>query len=227
MEMLERRIDRVKKLMKGDKKLAAELESLEGLKSHLEEGKTARSFGNLDPDFLKTTPLLSAKPVIYAANMSDAEIGNYTDNNDYKTVKQIADSENAVILPICAEIEAEIGEMDPEDKKLFLDELNMENTGLERIIKIGYETLGQISFLTAGEDECRAWTITNGTKAPQAAGKIHTDFERGFIRAEVVAFEDLKSSGSIAAAREKGLLRLEGKDYVVKDGDIIHFRFNV
>ncbi|MDR0903539.1 MAG: redox-regulated ATPase YchF [Ruminococcus sp.] len=227
IEMLERRIDRVKKLLKGDKKAAGELETLEALKSHLEEGKTARSFGSLDADFYKTTPLLSAKPVIYAANMSDDEIGKFSDNDYYNAVKLIAEAENAVILPICAEIEAEISGMDPEDKMLFLDELNMENTGLERIIKIGYETLGQISYLTAGEDECRAWTITNGTKAPQAAGKIHTDFERGFIRAEVVAFEDLKNCGSIASAREKGLLRLEGKDYVVKDGDVVHFRFNV
>jgi GTP-binding protein YchF len=227
MEMVDRRIDRVKKLLKGDKKNAAELETLEALKVHLEEGKPARSFEGTDADFYKTTPLLSAKPVIYAANMSDAEIGNFSGNEYYKAVAAIAGAEHAVILPICAEIEAEISDMDADDKSLFLDELGMENTGLERIIKIGYETLGQISFLTAGEDECRAWTITRGTKAPGAAGKIHTDFERGFIRAEVVAFDDLKSSGSIPAAREKGLLRLEGKDYVVQDGDIIHFRFNV
>ncbi|MDR0986170.1 MAG: redox-regulated ATPase YchF [Ruminococcus sp.] len=227
MEMLDRRIDRVKKLLKGDKKAGAELELLEALKAHLEEGKTARSFGGLDPEFLKTTPLLSAKPVIYAANMSDTEIGNFNENDYYNAVKEIADAENSVILPICAEVEAEIGEMDFDDKKLFLDELNMENTGLERIIKIGYATLGQISFLTAGEDECRAWTITNGTKAPQAAGKIHTDFERGFIRAEVISFDDLFQNKTIAAAREKGLLRLEGKDYVVNDGDVVHFRFNV
>ncbi|MDR0974104.1 MAG: redox-regulated ATPase YchF [Ruminococcus sp.] len=229
MEMLDRRIDRVKKLLKGDKKNADELVLLEDLKKHLEEGKTARSYGadNFNAEFLKTTPLLSAKPVIYAANMSDTEIGKYSENSYYKAVKAIADDENAVILPICAEIEAEISDMDPEDKALFLDELGMVNTGLERIIKIGYDTLGQISFLTAGEDECRAWTITKGTKAPQAAGKIHTDFERGFIRAEIVSYEDLHSSGSIPAAREKGLLRLEGKDYVMQDGDIVHFRFNV
>jgi GTP-binding protein YchF len=231
IEMVDRRIDRVKKLLKGDKKNADELVLLENLKAHLEEGKSARSFSEFDSEsfvtMLKNTPLLSAKPIIYAANMAEETVGKPEENEYYKKVVEFAKADNAVVLPICAEIEAEISDMSDSDKKMFLDEMGLENTGLERIITLGYELLGLISFLTAGEDECRAWTITRGTKAPQAAGKIHTDFERGFIRAEVIAFDDLKVCGSIAAAREKGLLRLEGKEYVMADGDVCHFRFNV
>jgi GTP-binding protein YchF len=231
IEMVDRRIDRVKKLLKGDKKNADELSLLENLKAHLEEGKSARSFAEFDSEsfgnMLKSTPLLSAKPIIYAANMAEETVGRPSENEYYKKVVEFARLDNAVVLPICAEIEAEISDMDEADKKMFLDEMGLSKTGLERIITLGYELLGLISFLTAGEDECRAWTITRGTKAPQAAGKIHTDFERGFIRAEVIAFEDLKACGSIAAAREKGLLRLEGKEYVMADGDVCHFRFNV
>ncbi|MDR0944252.1 MAG: redox-regulated ATPase YchF [Ruminococcus sp.] len=231
IEMVDRRIDRVKKLLKGDKKNADELTLLENLKAHLEEGKSARSFSDFDTEafgnMLKTTPLLSAKPIIYAANMAEETVGKPDENEYYKKVVEFAGLDNAVVLPICAEIEAEISDMDEADKKMFLDEMGLSKTGLERIITLGYELLGLISFLTAGEDECRAWTITRGTKAPQAAGKIHTDFERGFIRAEVIAFTDLKACGSIAAAREKGLLRLEGKEYVMADGDVCHFRFNV
>jgi ribosome-binding ATPase YchF (GTP1/OBG family) len=159
--------------------------------------------------------------------MAEETVGKPKENEYYQKVVEFAKADNAVVLPICAEIEAQISDMDADDKKMFLDEMGLSTTGLERIIILGYELLGLISFLTAGEDECRAWTITRGTKAPQAAGKIHTDFERGFIRAEVVAFEDLKACGSIAAAREKGLLRLEGKEYVMADGDVCHFRFNV
>jgi GTP-binding protein YchF len=232
IEMTERRIERTKKLLKGDKSLADELELLEALKIHLEEGKPARSFAEFESDLfggvLKTTPLLSAKPVIYAANLSDEDFkGDIENSPHYKTVAEIAAAEHAEVLPICAETEAEIADMTPEDKAMFLEELGLATTGLERVIKAGYELLGLISFLTAGEDECRAWTITRGTKAPHAAGKIHTDFEKGFIRAEIVAFNDLDSCGSIAAAREKGLLRLEGKDYIMQDGDVVHFRFNV
>jgi GTP-binding protein YchF len=232
IEMLDRRIDRVKKLMKGDRTLTDELDLLERLKTHLEDGKPARSFPEAESETFKTliknTPLLSAKPVIYAANLSDADYKSDIENSPhFQTVKRIAAAEHAEVLPICAEIEAEISDMSLEDKELFLSELGLSTTGLDRIIKVGYELLGLISFLTAGEDECRAWTITRGTKAPGAAGKIHTDFERGFIRAEVIAFTDLDANGSVAACREKGLLRLEGKDYVIQDGDVVHFRFNV
>jgi GTP-binding protein YchF len=231
IEMVDRRIDRVKKLLKGDKKNADELTLLENLKAHLEEGKSARSFSEFDSEafgaMLKTTPLLSAKPIIYAANMAEETVGKPEENEYYKRVVEFAKVDNAVVLPICAEIESQISDMDEADKRMFLDEMGLETTGLERIIILGYELLGLISFLTAGEDECRAWTIKRGTKAPKAAGTIHTDFERGFIRAEVIAFEALRDCGSIAAAREKGLLRLEGKDYVMSDGDVCHFRFNV
>ncbi|MDR0991983.1 MAG: redox-regulated ATPase YchF [Ruminococcus sp.] len=232
IEIIERRIDRVTKMMKGDKKYAAELELLQSLKAHLEDGKSARSFSAFGSDemneLLKTTPLLSAKPIIYAANFSEDDFKNDLENSEhYKTVTAIAEAERAEMLPVCAELEAQIADMDDSDREMFLSELGLEVSGLDRIIKQGYHLLGLISFLTAGSDECRAWTITNGTKAPQAAGKIHTDFEKGFIRAEVIAFDDLIAAGTLAAAREKGLLRLEGKEYVMKDGDVVHFRFNV
>lgn len=230
IEMLERRIDRAKKMSKGDKKFAAEAEFLEKLKAHLENGQPARSFDYTDEEAeaIKSTPLLSGKPVIYAANLSEDDFINNIENNaHYKSVCEIAKAENAGVLPICAQIEAEISDMSAEDKAMFLSELGLEVSGLNRIIKEGYSLLGLISFLTAGSDECRAWTITRGTKAPQAAGKIHTDFEKGFIRAEVVSFDDLMACGTMAGAKEKGLVRLEGKEYVMKDGDIVLFRFNV
>ncbi|MGN0609502.1 MAG: redox-regulated ATPase YchF [Oscillospiraceae bacterium] len=230
IELLERRIDRTKKLVKGDKKYIAEVEFLEKLKAHLEEGHSARSFAFTDEEaeLIKTTPLLSAKPVIYAANLSEDDFKNNIENSaHYKEVCEIAKTEKASVFPICAQLEAEISDMSDEDKAMFLSELGLEVSGLDRIIKEGYALLGLISFLTAGKDEVRAWTITNGTKAPQAAGKIHTDFEKGFIRAEVVSFNDLMACGSMNGAKEKGLVRLEGKDYVVQDGDIILFRFNV
>ena len=177
---------------------------------------------------IKYTPLLSNKPIIYAANLCEADFsGNLEENPYLQQVREIAAAEGAAVLPICAKLEEEMADMEPEDKELFLAELNQTESGLDRIIKEGYSLLGLISFLTAGSDECRAWTITRGTKAPRAAGKIHTDFERGFIRAEVISFEDLKACGTMAAARDKGLLRLEGKDYVMQDGDIVNFRFNV
>ncbi|MBQ8979452.1 MAG: redox-regulated ATPase YchF [Oscillospiraceae bacterium] len=230
IELLERRIDRTRKLIKGDKKYQAELEFLEGLKAHLEEGHSARSYDMTEEEaeLLKSTPLLSAKPVIYAANLSEADFkGNIDNSVHYKTVCDIAAREKAAVLPICAELEAEISDMDEEDKAMFLSELGLEVSGLDRIIKEGYALLGLISFLTAGQPEVKAWTITKGTKAPQAAGKIHTDFERGFIRAEVVSFDDLMACGTMAAAKEKGLVRSEGKEYVMNDGDIVLFRFNV
>lgn len=230
IEMLERRIDRTKKALKGDKKFQVELDFLENLKAHLENGKSARSFDMTDEEreILKTTPLLSAKPVIYAANLCEDDFKNNIETNEhYRTVKKIAEEEHSAVLPICAQIEAEISDMSDEDKEMFLADLGLEVSGLNRIIKEGYSLLGLISFLTAGQPEVRAWTIKKGTKAPQAAGKIHTDFEKGFIRAEVVSFDDLMKCRSMANAKEKGLVRLEGKDYVMNDGDIVLFRFNV
>jgi hypothetical protein len=230
IELLERRIDRTKKLVKGDKKYIAEVEFLEKLKEHLEAGHSARSFDftEEESEMIKSTPLLSAKPVIFAANLSEDDFKNNIETSaHYQEVCKIAKEEKASVFPICAQLEAEISDMSDEDKAMFLSELGLEVSGLDRIIKEGYALLGLISFLTAGKDEVRAWTITNGTKAPKAAGKIHTDFEKGFIRAEVVAFDDLMACGSMAGAKEKGLVRLEGKDYVVRDGDIILFRFNV
>lgn len=230
LEILERRIDRAKKALKGDKSVQKQVDFFERLKAHLEDGKSARSFGYTEEEleFLKDTPLLSNKPVIYAANLSEGDFtGNIDENPQYKAVCEIAREENAEVLPICAEIEAEISDMSDEDKTMFLSELGLESSGLARIIKSGYRLLGLISFLTAGTPEVRAWTITKGTKAPQAAGKIHTDFEKGFIRAEIVSFDDLINCGSMAAAKEKGLVRLEGKDYVMQDGDVTLFRFNV
>lgn len=230
IEMLERRIDRAKKASKGDKKYLAEVDFLERLKEFLESGKSARAFDFTDDEreILKSTPLLSAKPVIYAANLSEDDFRNNIETNQhYQTVKKIAEEEHSAVLPICAQIEAEISDMDAEDKEMFLNDLGLEVSGLNRIIKEGYSLLGLISYLTAGKPEVRAWTIKKGTKAPQAAGKIHTDFEKGFIRAEVVSFDDLMKCGSMASAKEKGLVRLEGKDYVMNDGDIVLFRFNV
>lgn len=230
IEMVERRIDRAKKAVKGDKKYLAEIDFLERLKEHLENGKSARAFDFTDDEreMIKSTPLLSAKPVIYASNLSEDDFMNNIDTNEhYKSVCTLAESENSAVLPICAQTEAEISDMTDDEKKEFLAELGLEVSGLNRIIKEGYSLLGLISYLTAGKQEVRAWTITKGTKAPQAAGKIHTDFEKGFIRAEIVSFDDLISCGNMTSAKEKGLVRLEGKEYVMQDGDIVLFRFNV
>lgn len=229
-ELVTRKLDRTKKAMKGDKSLAPAVDFLEKLLAHLEDGKPARSYPMSEDEInvLKETPLLSLKPVIYAANMSEDDFINKIDTNPhYNKVCEIAEKEGSAVLPICAQIEAEIADMSDEDKSMFLSELGLEISGLNRIIKEGYALLGLISYLTAGQPEVRAWTITNGTKAPQAAGKIHTDFEKGFIRAEVVSFDDLMNCGSMTAAKEKGLVRLEGKEYVMQDGDIVLFRFNV
>ena len=206
IEMIERRIDRSRKLAKGDKRYISEIDFLERLKGHLESGKSARAFDYTDDerDIIKSTPLLSGKPVIYAANMSEDDFTNNIDSNEhYKAVCRIAEAEGSAVFPICAQIEAEIADMSDDDKAMFLGELGLEISGLNRIIKQGYSLLGLISFLTAGEPEVRAWTIKKGTKAPQAAGKIHTDFEKGFIRAEVVSFDDLINCGSMTAAKEK------------------------
>ena len=230
IEVIERRIARTSKMVKADKKYQAQVDFLEDLKAYMEEGKSARGyyFTEDELEWIKETPLLSAKPVIYAANLSEADFSSDINNNEnFKTVQKIAAEEKSAVLPICAQIEAEISDMEPDEKKMFLADLGLEVSGLNRIIKEGYSLLGLISYLTAGKPEVRAWTIKKGTKAPQAAGKIHTDFEKGFIRAEVVSFDDLMKCGSMAAAKEKGLVRLEGKDYVMQDGDIVLFRFNV
>ncbi|HIS15971.1 MAG TPA: redox-regulated ATPase YchF [Candidatus Scatomorpha merdavium] len=230
MELVERRIEKAKKAGKGgDKKFLHEAEVFEGLYEHLNEGRSARSYdcSEDEKELISTCDLLSLKPVIYAANLDEAGMAGYMENKYYQAVKEIADAEGAETLPICAKIEQEIGELPEEDKAMFLEELGLAESGLDRLIKCSYALLGLISFLTCGPDECRAWTIRKGTKAPQAAGKIHSDFERGFIRAEIVAFDDLKACGSMVAAKEKGLVRSEGKDYVMKDGDVTLFRFNV
>ncbi len=231
IEILDRRIDKTMKLLKGDKKYQADLDFFKRVKEALEDGKSARSVECTDEEkeLLASVSLLTNKPIIYAANMSDSDFkdGSVDGNPYFEMVKEIAESEHAAVLPICAEIEAEISGMELDEKELFLSEMGLEQSGLDRLINACYDLLGLISYLTAGKPEVRAWTITKGTKAPQAAGKIHTDFERGFIRAEVVAFDDLMSCGSMAAAREKGLVRSEGKEYVMNDGDIVLFRFNV
>ena len=230
METLSRRIDKTAKALKGDKSLQPELDFLKKIMAALEQEQPARSVeaDENEQKILATLDLLTLKPVIYACNMSEADFtGGLETNPRYNAVKAIAAREHAEILPICAELEAEIASMPAEEKSLFLAELGLEQSGLERLITACYHLLGLISFLTAGQPEVRAWTIKKGTKAPQAAGKIHSDFERGFIRAETISFDDLMACGSMAAAKEKGLVRSEGKDYVMKDGDIVLFRFNV
>ena len=230
IEMVERRIDRTAKAMKGDKSLAKEYEFLKRLKEHLEEGKSARSIECDDDEkaIVADIALLTSKPVIYACNMSEDDFANNIDSNvRFNAVCEIAKADESQVLPICAELEAEIASLDKEEKEMFLAELGVEKGGLDLLIQRSYDLLGLISYLTAGTPEVRAWTIRKGTKAPQAAGKIHSDFEKGFIRAEVISFENLMENGSLAAAREKGLIRSEGKEYVMKDGDVVHFLFNV
>ncbi|MCL2108394.1 MAG: redox-regulated ATPase YchF [Oscillospiraceae bacterium] len=230
IEILERRLERARKNLKGKSgTAAAEVSLLEKLIDFMSEGQTARAFDMSDDDklLLADAPLLSAKPVIYAANLSDKDFADYENNPQYITVREIAEAEHCAVFPICAKTEAEISDMDEADKQLFLDDLGVTESGLARIIKAGYDLLGLISFLTAGPKEVRAWTIKKGTKAPAAAGKIHTDLQRGFIKAEVTAFADVEACGSAAAAKEKGLLRIEGKEYIIKDGDVVLFRFNV
>ncbi len=231
MEMLERRIDRTAKAMKGDKSLAGEVEFYKRVYAALEQGRPARTVEATPEEelWLQQVHLLTAKPVIYAANLSETDFSGRgaQGNPHYLRVQEQAAAEHAEVLPICARMEAEIADMDDEEKAMFLSELGLENSGLDRLIQASYRLLGLISYLTAGSPEVRAWTIQRGTKAPQAAGKIHTDFERGFIRAEVIAYDDLIVCGSMATAKEKGLVRSEGKDYVMKDGDVVLFRFNV
>ncbi len=230
VEMVERRLDRSTKAMKGDKSLAKEVEFLKRLKEELMNEVPARNVecDDDEKEVLDSIALLTSKPVIYACNMSEDDFANGIDSNvGYQKVSEIAANEGAQVLPICAELEAEIAPLSKDEKEMFLAELGVEQGGLDLLIQRSYALLGLISYLTAGTPEVRAWTITNGTKAPQAAGKIHSDFERGFIRAEVISFDDLIACGSMAAAKEKGLVRSEGKEYVMKDGDIVLFRFNV
>lgn len=230
LEILDRRIDRTAKAAKGDKGLLTELEFLKRLKTELENGVSARAVEADDDEkaILADIGLLSAKPVIYACNMSEDDFASNIENNErYKAVCEIAKAEGAEVLPICAELEAEISSLSKEEKEMFLSDAGIESGGLDMLIQRSYNLLGLISYLTAGEPEVRAWTIKKGTKAPQAAGKIHSDFERGFIRAEVISFDELMACGSMQAAKEKGKIRSEGKDYVMQDGDIVLFRFNV
>ena len=230
VEIIDRRIDKATKMLKADKKYQADVDFFKRVKSVLEEGQAARCVECTDDEkaLLADVALLTNKPIIYAANMSEDDFANGLENNEgFNAVKALADSEGAGVLPICAQIEADIVEMDKEEKELFLSDMGLEESGLDRLIRECYSLLGLISYLTAGKPEVRAWTIKNGTKAPQAAGKIHSDFERGFIRAEVIHFDDLIACGSMQAAKEKGLVRSEGKEYVMKDGDIVLFRFNV
>ena len=230
IEILDRRIDRSKKAMKGDKSLQAEVEFFERLRKELENGVNARAVEMTDEEkeMLSTVALLSSKPVIYACNMSEDDFANsISENARYKAVCAIAAAEGAEVLPICAELESQIASLSKEEKEMFLADLGIEQGGLDLLIQRSYHLLGLISYLTAGEPEVRAWTITKGTKAPQAAGKIHSDFERGFIRAEVISFDELMDCGTMQAAKEKGKIRSECKEYVMQDGDIVLFRFNV
>ena len=231
IEMVERRIDKCQKAAKGgDKRFVKEAELFTELLAHLNQGKLARTFECSEEDMalIATSDLLTLKKTIYVANLAENEVNDPESSRHYMAVKQLADAEGSQIIPICAKLEADIAELDdPDEKAMFMEELGVKESGLDRLIRSSYTLLGLISFLTAGSDECRAWTIKKGTKAPQAAGKIHTDFDGGFIRAEVIAFEDMKACGTMAAAKAKGLVRSEGKEYVMKDGDIVNFLFNV
>ncbi|EOS42011.1 redox-regulated ATPase YchF [Lachnospiraceae bacterium JLR.KK009] len=231
IEILERRIAKASKGARMDKVLAKELKLLERVKAYLEDGKLAKTFELEDEEeelWFQGYNLLTAKPVIYAANVTEDDLADDGAGNAFvQEVRKNAEDEGCEVFVICAQIEQEIAELDEDEKAMFLEELGLKESGLEKLIKASYSLLGLISYLTSGEDETRAWTIKKGTKAPQAAGKIHSDFERGFIRAEVVNYQDLLDCGSLAAAKEKGLVGLEGKDYIVKDGDVILFRFNV
>ncbi len=231
LEVLERRLAKVVKAARMDKTAAKEQAFLERIKAHLESGKQAKTMEITDEDelaYMREYNFLTWKPVIYAANVSEEDLADDgASNQKVAEVRNFAESEKSKVFVICAQIEQEISELDDDEKAMFLEDLGLKESGLEKLVRASYSLLGLMSFLTAGEDETRAWTIKIGTKAPQAAGKIHSDFERGFIKAEVVNYKDLLEQGSLAAAREKGLVGIEGKDYVVQDGDVILFRFNV
>ncbi|MDR0886753.1 MAG: redox-regulated ATPase YchF [Clostridiales Family XIII bacterium] len=229
LDLIDRRIDKTTKMLKGDKSLAKNITVLEKLKTKLEEGVSARAveLDDEDAEYVKSLDLLSYKPIIYAANVSEDDAASEDDNDYVKTVREIAATENADVVVVSAKVESELAELSDEEKEIFLEELGITEPGLDKLVHASYHLLDLISYLTAGEPETRAWTIRRGTKAPGAAGKIHTDFERGFIRAETISYENLMECGSLAVAKEKGLLRSEGKDYIVQDGDVIHFLFNV
>ena len=229
LETIEKRIDNVKKKIKADKKYAQELEVLEKVKEWLSQGKPTRTMAlnEEEKEILKDAFLLTMKPILYIANVSEEQLSNAENDENVKKVKEYAKQENAAVIPLCVKIEEELASLEGEDQKEMLEALDLEESGLDKVIKTSYDLLGLMSFLTAGEPEVRAWTIKKGTKAPQAAGKIHSDIERGFIRAEIISYDDLIKEGSVAAVKEKGLMRLEGKDYVMQDGDIVLFRFNV
>ncbi len=231
IEMLERRLARANKGARNDKALAKEVELIKRIQAHLENDNMAKSFESIDEEeqlLVDSYNLLTNKPVIFAANVTEEDLADDGVANEHvKSVREFAEKEASEVFVVCAQIEQEIAELDDDEKKMFLEDLGLEESGLEKLIRASYSLLGLLSYLTAGEQEVRAWTITKGTKAPQAAGKIHTDFERGFIRAEIVCYDDLMECGSYVTAKEKGLVRLEGKEYVVQDGDIILFRFNV
>ena len=231
LEMIDRRIDKAQKNAKGgDKRFNHEVEVFTALRDYMNEGNLARTFECSEDDaaMIATSDLLTLRKTIYAANLSENDVNQPEACKYFTQVQELAAKEGSEVLPICAKLEADIAELDdPDEKAMFMEELGLQQSGLDRLIQCSYELLGLISFLTAGADECRAWTIKKGTKAPQAAGKIHSDFERGFIRAEVIAFDDMKACGTMAAAKAKGLVRSEGKEYVMKDGDIVNFLFNV
>lgn len=229
METLEKRIDRVKKMLKADKKCQLELNVLEKIQLALTEGKPARSVFLTDEEreLIKEVLLLTSKPILYIANVSEMQLDNIENDENVKKLKTYASQEKAEVIPLCVKIEEELTVLDDEDKKEMLNELGLNESGLDKVIKASYKLLGLMSFLTAGEPEVRAWTIKIGTKAPQAAGKIHTDIQKGFIRAEIVSYDDLVREGSMTNVKEKGLLRSEGKEYIMQEGDIVLFRFNV
>ena len=229
LEMVNRRIEKAQKAAKGDKKFLHEVDVFKALAEHLNGGKSARTFDCTEDDMalIATSDLLSLKPIIYAANTDEEGFTDLENNKYFQQVKELAEKEGAQVLPICAKMEQDIAELEGEDRQMFLEELGVTESGLDRLIKCSYSLLGLISFLTYGKDECRAWTIRKGTKAPQAAGKIHSDIERGFIRAEVIAYDEMIKYGGVNAAKEKGQLRSEGKEYVMQDGDMVYFRFNV
>ncbi len=229
IEIVQRRIEKAKKSAKGDKKFLHEQEFFERLLAHLEEGRPARfyPFEQGEKDYLSDGGILSVKPVLYVANIGEDSVSEPESNTAYRALQAISRREGAQVMPICALMEQDIIGLEEDERSFFMEDLGIKETGLARLIKCSYDLLGYISFLTAGRPEVRAWTITKGTKAPRAAGKIHSDIERGFIRAETVAYDDLRSCGSMAAAREKGLVRREGKEYVMKDGDVVLFLFNV
>ena len=229
IETVNKRLDKARKNLKADKKYQVEIDLLEKIKENLENGISARAidFKEEEQELIKDMFLLTTKPILYIANISEEQMANAQDDEMVKLVREYAQKEKAEVIPLCVKIEEELSGLEPEDKKEMLDALGLEESGLDKVIKKSYDLLGLMSFLTAGEPEVRAWTIKKGTKAPQAAGKIHSDIERGFIRAEIVSYDDLVASGSVAAAREKGQVRVEGKDYIMQDGDVTHFRFNV